>query len=185
MNYGGIIFEDVANGLGIRTSLFVSGCRNNCPGCFNKEAQDFNFGMEFTQEVINKILNSIDDEYHAGITILGGEPLEAENLKDVKYFIESFRHKFGDTKNIWLYTGYIFEDIIKASEKSIRKQIAMLVDVIVDGPFILEKKTTTLPFRGSSNQRIIDSKASIKAGEVIIYNSIQGADFDGDSSKLK
>ena len=159
MNYSGIIKDDIANGIGIRTSLFVSGCRNNCPGCFNKEAQDFNYGKHFTQSVIDEIIDSVKEDYYDGISILGGEPLEPENLKPVLELIKQFRNKYGDSKTIWLYTGYKYEDIVQ-SQRSIRFDIISQVDVLVDGPFIESLKDLNLKFRGSSNQNVIDIKSS-------------------------
>lgn len=160
MKYSGIIKNDVANGPGIRTSLFVSGCRNKCPGCFNVDQQDFNYGQEFTIEVEDSIIESVSDIYHNGITILGGDPLEPENASVVLDFVYRFREVYEDRKTIWLYTGYIFEDIIKNNDA--RSELLNQVDVIVDGPFILDKKDITLRFKGSSNQRIIDMKSSIR-----------------------
>lgn len=155
MNYGGIIRDDIANGPGIRTSLFVSGCRNNCPGCFNKDAQDFTYGFPFTDKTEDYILDTIS-KYHAGMTILGGDPMEPENAEALLPLVDKFRKKYGATKSIWLYTGYIFEDIYKLDESDPRKKLLSEVDVIVDGPFIESQRDITLKFRGSSNQRIIN-----------------------------
>ena len=154
MNYAGIIKDDIANGTGIRTSLFVSGCRNNCPGCFNKGAQDFSYGYEFTEEVANDILDSISD-YHDGITLLGGDPLEPENAEVLLPFIEEYRDRFNYRKSIWLFTGYTLEYILALDDNDPRKKLVLLVDILVDGPFIESLKDITLKFRGSSNQRII------------------------------
>ena len=167
MNYAGILKDDVANGRGIGVCLFVSGCRNNCEGCFNKEQQDFNYGKEFTPEVEDCILELLDREYIKRFSILGGEPLEGENVKSVYEFAKKVKEKYPN-KIIWLYTGFIYEDLLKAEDDSYRKKILDVVDVIVDGPFIISKKDISLKFRGSSNQRVIDVKASKET--VQLYN---------------
>lgn len=170
MNYANIKYNDISNGEGIRTSLFVSGCNFNCPGCFNKEAQDFNYGEFFTDEIMNNILDSIDDEFHSGITILGGEPLDEQNASKLIRLCSKFRERFGYTKSIWVYTGYTFETI--RSDNLLHNnanQILSYIDVLVDGRFIESQKDITLVFKGSRNQRIIDVKKSIKEGEVINY----------------
>lgn len=156
MNYANIKYNDIANGYGVRTSLFVSGCRNNCPECFNKDAQNFKYGEIFTDEIANKIIESVKPIYYKGISILGGEPMELENAQELTKFVKKFREVYKDSKDIWLFTGYIYEDIL--SYKDSRTELAEMVDIIVDGPFILEKKNIMLQFRGSSNQRIIDAK---------------------------
>lgn len=159
MNYANIKYNDIANGYGVRTSLFVSGCRNNCPGCFNKDAQNFKYGELFTEEVANKIIESVKDDQYKGITILGGEPMEPENASELIKFVNKFREVYGNKKNIWLFTGYIYEDLMKYRDS--RTELAKAVDIIVDGPFIESKKSIVLQFRGSSNQRIIDAKNQI------------------------
>lgn len=159
MNYSGIITDDIANGIGIRTSLFVSGCRNNCPGCFNKEQQNFNYGELFTEDTIKYIIDSVNDNYHDGITILGGDPMEPENATEVLKLVNIFRDKFGYSKNIWIYTGYLFENIDKFNDD--RRKLMYSADILVDGPFIQYLKDIRLKFRGSSNQRIINIKATI------------------------
>lgn len=155
MNYGGIIKDDIANGPGIRTSLFVSGCRNNCQGCFNKAAQDFTYGYIFDENVEDMIIDSVNDEYHSGITLLGGDPMEPENAEALLSLVNKFRAQYGYTKTIWLYTGYIYENLYELSIEDPRKKLLEYIDVIVDGPFIESLKDITLKFRGSSNQRII------------------------------
>lgn len=161
MNYAGIITDDIANGTGIRTSLFVSGCRNNCPGCFNKEQQNFSYGELFTEKIEDEIINSISD-YHAGITLLGGDPLEPENAEGLMSLVKKFRERFSDTKTIWIYTGYTYEDIL-ALDQDKRKELLLMCDTLVDGRYIDELHDITLKFKGSSNQRIIN----IHTGEVI------------------
>ena len=168
MKYSGIIYDDISNGVGIRTSLFVSGCRNNCKGCFNKEQQNFEFGMPFTKEVEEKILESVKDEYYAGISILGGEPMEPENAKALTNFIIDFKNRY-PKKNIWMYTGYTYEFLSSLDNSDPRKNNLMLVDVLVDGRFEEALKDVSLYYRGSSNQRIIDVKASIANHQIINY----------------
>lgn len=162
MNYAGIITDDIANGTGIRTSLFVSGCRNNCPGCFNKEQQNFSYGELFTEKIEDEIISSISD-YHAGITLLGGDPLEPENAEGLMSLVKKFRERFSDTKTIWIYTGYTYEDILALDSQDYRKQLLLMCDTLVDGRYIDELHDITLKFKGSSNQRIIN----VHTGEVI------------------
>ncbi len=162
MNYAGIITDDIANGTGIRTSLFVSGCRNNCPGCFNKEQQNFSYGELFTEKIEDEIISSISD-YHAGITLLGGDPLEPENAEGLMSLVKKFRERFSDTKTIWIYTGYTYEDVLDLDSQDKRKELLLMCDTLVDGRYIDELHDITLKFKGSSNQRIIN----IHTGEVI------------------
>lgn len=159
MNYANIKYNDIANGYGVRTTLFVSGCRNNCPNCFNKDAQNFNYGKEFTEDIAKKIIDSVKEPQYKGISILGGEPMEPENAKELVKFVKDFRSVYKDTKTIWLYTGYIYENILNYNDA--RSELAELVDIIVDGPFVESKKSIILQFRGSSNQRIIDAKNKV------------------------
>lgn len=153
MHYSNIKYYSTTNGTGVRTSVFVSGCRLHCKGCFNKEAWDFNYGKEFTKETIDKILDSIEPEYCAGLTILGGEPLDPNNLDGVHELIDEFKKRFGSNKEktIWLYTGYNYDTLSQE-----QNDVARRCDVIVDGPFIAELYDKDLQFRGSSNQRIIN-----------------------------
>ena len=156
MHYAKIKYFDVANGPGIRTSLFVSGCSNHCKGCFNPETWDPNYGNEFTDEEIEKIIESVDDNI-AGISILGGDPLEIYNLIMVKKLITEFRKKFNFEKDIWLWSGYTIENIINDRNKW---DVVKDVDVLVEGPYVEKKRNLNLKFRGSSNQQIIDIQAS-------------------------
>jgi anaerobic ribonucleoside-triphosphate reductase activating protein len=172
MNFAGIIKDDVANGIGVRTSIFVSGCNIHCPGCQNKYIQAFSYGREFTDDDLKILLDSISDDYHAGITILGGEPLDENNIEGVYNIINEFRKRYGDTKTIWLYTGYIYE-FLKDVESIEDKYIDLVfnnIDVLIDGPFIQDKRDITLKFRGSSNQRIIDMKKTIETGDIILMD---------------
>lgn len=157
MHYAKIKRFDIANGVGIRTSVFVSGCSNKCKGCFNQELWDKNYGQEFTDETIKEILDSIDKPYIDGLSILGGDPLEYYNLEMVDKLIVEFRKRFGFNKSIWMWTGYLLEDIINDGR---RWEVVRKLDYLVDGPFIQKKKNLKLKYRGSENQRIIDMQNS-------------------------
>ena len=150
MNYGAIKKIDVANGPGVRVSLFVSGCRNHCRGCFNPETWDFNYGQPFTRKTEDEILKALSPEWIQGLSILGGEPLEPENRERLLPFVKRVRATLPE-KDIWLYTGYVYESIQD-------EEIMKYVDVVVDGPFVEKEKDPRLAFRGSRNQRIIHLK---------------------------
>ena len=157
MHYAKIKRFDIANGVGIRTSVFVSGCSNKCKGCFNQELWDKDYGQEFTDETIKEILDSIDKPYIDGLSILGGDPLEYYNLEMVNKLIVEFRKRFGFNKSIWMWTGYLLEDIMNDDK---RWEVVRKLDYLVDGPFIQRKKNLKLKYRGSENQRIIDIQNS-------------------------
>ena len=157
MHYAKIKRFDIANGVGIRTSVFVSGCSNKCKGCFNQELWDKDYGQEFTDETIKEILDSIDKPYIDGLSILGGDPLEYYNLEMVDKLIIEFRKRFGFNKSIWMWTGYLLENIINDDR---RWEVVRKLDYLVDGPFIQKKKNLKLKYRGSENQRIIDMQNS-------------------------
>ncbi len=172
MNYGEIKKNDIANGEGVRTSLFVSGCRHHCKNCFNQSTWDFSFGELFTKKTVEDILFSCEPDWVNGLSLLGGEPFEPENQKVLLPFLIMFKERFPN-KDIWCYSGFTFEEII-GKEKSrahtdISKEILGLIDILVDGRFVEEKKDISLVFRGSSNQRIIDVKKSLKEKEIILY----------------
>lgn len=169
MNYGEIKYCDIANGPGVRTSLFVSGCTHHCKNCFNPQTWDFNYGKEFTEKEIQEILDSLEPDYISGITILGGEPLEPQNQKGVLELLKKVRQVYPE-KNVWIYSGYLFDkEIVGKMIDTISetREILELTDVIVDGRFVEELKSLSLVFRGSSNQRIIDVKASLEKGEIV------------------
>ena len=168
MNYAKIKYLDIADGTGLRTSLYVSGCTNNCPGCFNKEAQDFNYGNEFTRDIEDQIIKSVDLKYVDGITLLGGDPLEYKNAEALYGFICRFRNIYHNTKSIWLYSGYTYDFIMNLNDDDPRKLLLNLCDVMVDGLFVEKLKDITLKFRGSSNQRIIDINKST-LGNVVLH----------------
>lgn len=159
MNYSEIKTCDIANGPGVRTSLFVSGCTHRCKGCFNAETWDFSYGHPFTEETIDYILDECDERHIKGLSLLGGEPFEPSNQKALLPLLQRFKERFPE-KNIWCFTGYTLEsDILSEDGKAHCEdtdEILDLLDVLVDGEFIQEQKDITLRFRGSRNQRIID-----------------------------
>lgn len=159
MNVANIKYYDIANGDGIRTSLFVSGCKNRCKGCFNECAWSFDYGELYTEEIQNKILTSIESPMIKGLSILGGDPMELENQPDVLNLILAFRQKFGHTHDIWLWSGYLYDKDLCVSGRryidNITNKILDNIDVLIDGPFIEAKKNLMLPYRGSENQRVI------------------------------
>lgn len=167
MKYANIKYCDIANGPGVRTSLFVSGCNHRCPGCFNEIAWDFNYGKEFTEDTIKNIIDSLKDGFVKGLTLLGGEPLDPKNQRCVLELIKEVRNVYNNTKSIWCYTGYLYEDLLGKTEYI--NEILNNIDVLVDGPFILDKKKITLVFTGSSNQRIIDMKETLKNDKIILW----------------
>lgn len=150
MNYGRIKKNDIANGPGVRVSLFVSGCRNHCPGCFNPETWDFNYGEPFTKKTEKEIIKALRPSWIQGLSILGGDPMEPENQRTLLPLLKRIKVMLSD-KDVWLYTGYTYEQIRDA-------EILKWIDVLVDGPFIEAEKDITLTFRGSRNQRIIPLK---------------------------
>ncbi len=158
MNYGEIKKIDVANGLGVRVSLFVSGCRNKCPGCFNQATWNFNYGNEFTESTENEIIEALKPDFIQGLTVLGGEPFEEENQRVLTPFLQKVRSIYPQ-KTIWCYSGYVYDVDLKPADGRKHYEVtdAMLncIDVLVDGPFIQEQKDLTLDFRGSTNQRIL------------------------------
>ena len=152
MRIANIKYFSTVNGEGIRTAVFVSGCSIHCPGCFNSEIWSFAYGKEFNSELEKKILDSIDNEYCSGLSILGGEPMDMLNQEGVYNLLVSFKSKFGNTKNVWLWTGYTLDNIPKTDYT---EEILKLVDYIVEGPFKKELVEVDLPYRGSTNQRIL------------------------------
>ena len=167
MNIAEIIKNDVANGPGIRLSIFVSGCTHNCEGCFNKEAQDFQYGRPYDENIQNEILKELSKSQYSGVSLLGGEPMHPDNQKTVLSIIQTIKNKQPD-KTIWLYSGYLYEDLKKQPTAN---QILSNIDVLVDGPFILSQKKLGLAYRGSSNQRLIDMKATNAKNEVILWQT--------------
>lgn len=158
MFYGKIKKIDIANGEGVRVTLFVSGCRNCCKGCFQPETWDFCYGSKFTKETEEEIFTALQNDFISGLTVLGGEPFEEENQKDLLPFLAKVKEKFPN-KNIWCYTGYTLEtDLLCPTGKKhteFTEKMLSYIDILVDGPFIEEQKDITLQFRGSKNQRIL------------------------------
>lgn len=163
MNYGAIKKIDIANGLGVRVSLFVSGCRNHCVGCFQPQTWDFEYGQPFTKEVEEEILEALRPSWIQGLSILGGEPMEPENQEILLPFLRRVKRECVN-KDVWLYSGYVYEQI-KDSE------LLRYVDIFVDGPFIEALKNPSLAFRGSSNQRILNVPESLRAGHAVLENT--------------
>lgn len=170
MNYCQIIKADCANGIGVRLSLFVSGCTNCCPGCFQKETWDFNYGFKYTEQVEEELINELKKEYYTGLTILGGEPFEISNQQGIVSLIKRVKNEL--SKTIWIYTGFNFEDLLLGGKRHIdvTNEILKNIDVIVDGKFIEDLKDISLKFKGSSNQRIIDVKKSLVSNEVVLLD---------------
>ena len=176
MNYATIKNCAIANGPGVRVSLFVSGCTHRCPGCFNEEAWDFNYGNPFTQETIDKILAMLKPSHVKGLTLLGGEPFEPQNQPEVVNLLRQVKAAYPE-KSIWAFSGYLFDKDILAGRLGpweITKEFLSYLDVLVDGPFVLAKKNLSLRFRGSENQRLIDVPASLASGEVVLWEDWQG-----------
>lgn len=160
MNYGTIKNYDIANGPGVRVSLFVSGCRHHCKGCFNPETWDFQYGQPFTEETKSQILKELEPNYIQGFTLLGGEPFEPENQKELVHLLREIRETYPE-KDIWCYTGYRYDvDLAKGGKVygDDTEEMLSYIDVLVDGEFKLEEKDITLQFRGSRNQRILKLK---------------------------
>ncbi len=169
MNYSAIKYCDIANGTGIRTVLFVSGCRNHCEGCFQPETWSFAYGRPFTGAEQAEILRSLEPDYIRGLTLLGGDPFEPENQAGLFPFIREVKGRF-PKKDIWAYTGYVLErDFVPGGQchTDITREFLEQIDVLVDGPFLLEQKDISLKFKGSANQRIIDCMHYCKTGEIL------------------
>lgn len=176
MNYAEIKNCDIANGPGVRISLFVSGCTHHCPGCFNQVAWDFDYGQPFTQQTIDQILEMLKPGYIKGLTLLGGEPFEPENQGAIVELLRQIKEKYPE-KSIWAFSGYLFDrDILsgRLGNWEITKEYLSYLDVLVDGPFVEAKKNLSLRFRGSENQRIIDVPASLAANRIVLWQDWQG-----------
>ncbi len=167
MNYCGIKKVDIANGPGVRISLFVSGCRNHCPGCFQPETWDFDYGDPFTRTTEDEIMEALRPSWIQGLSILGGDPMEPENQEALFPFLRRVREELPE-KDVWLYTGYRLESVSNSP-------LLTLLDVVVDGPFVETEKDISLAFRGSRNQRIINVPASLEAGGCILWKQTDAA----------
>ena len=169
MNYADIKEIDIQDGDGIRVSIYVSGCHFHCKECHNPEAWDFNYGKEFTQKEIDYIIEKMDNDYISGLSILGGEPLEPINQQGLLPLVKKVKEKFPN-KNIWLYTGYLFDKDILSDmyiKNDYTRNLVDNLDIIIDGQFVIEKKILDLKARGSYNQRKIDVQASLKEGKIV------------------
>ena len=171
MNYAAIKKVDIANGTGVRVSLFVSGCTHRCEGCFNAEAWDFDYGKLFTEETVAEIMTALKPSHIAGLTLLGGEPLEPCNQRELIKLLREFKAQYPQ-KNIWCFSGYTFEtDILAKDGKAhceVTDELVSMLDILVDGRFELDKKNLLLKFRGSENQRIIEVPESLRCGETVL-----------------
>ena len=176
MNYAAIKNCDIANGPGVRVSLFVSGCTHRCPGCFNEVAWDFAYGEPFTEDTVETILTMLRPDYIRGLTLLGGEPFEPQNQGPVLELLRRIKGEMPQ-KSIWAFSGYLFDKDILAGrlgDWEVTREYLGYLDVLVDGPFVEAKKNLSLRFRGSENQRLIDVPASLASGEVILWQDWQG-----------
>ncbi len=173
MNYATIKKCDIANGEGVRVSLFVSGCTHHCKNCFNEVAWDFSYGEPFTAATEEEIFAELEHGYVNGLSLLGGEPFEPQNQRALLPFVKRVREKF-PKKNIWCYTGFVFDEktgLLKELAKNTECTAELIrnLDVLVDGPFVDELKDISLVFRGSSNQRVIDVQKTLQSGEIVLY----------------
>ena len=160
MRYNKIRKMDISNGPGVRVSIFMQGCNFNCKNCFNPETHDFNGGKEFTDETINRVLELCENKNVEGLSILGGEPMNPQNIEGTTKLAKAFKEKFPQ-KNVWAWSGYTFDNYLKD------KEIAKYLDVVVDGQFVEKEKDPTLEWKGSSNQRVINVQESLKEGKII------------------
>ena len=172
MNYGAIKKRDIANGTGVRVSLFVSGCTHHCPGCFNEATWDFSYGEPYTEATEAEILEALAPDYISGLSLLGGEPMEPQNQRVLLPLLRKMKAAF-PTKTVWIYSGYTLEQLQSESRGrcEVTDEILALTDILVDGRFVEAKKDIRLRFRGSSNQRLIDLKKTREAGEIVLWDS--------------
>ena len=171
MHVGEVMTADVANGEGMRVSVFVSGCRNHCKGCFQPQTWDFNYGREYTPEIEQFIIDELSKSYYDGITILGGDPMEPENQEPVLRLLRRIKKELPD-KNVWVYTGYVFDrDLVPGGKRfvdGVTRELLESIDILIDGRFVEELKNLMLNFRGSGNQRIIKMKETLETGKVVL-----------------
>lgn len=169
MNYANIKSFSIENGTGVRVSLFVSGCRHRCKGCFNEETWDFHYGQPFTEETEDEIIETMRPDYMAGLTLLGGDPAEPENQEALLPLLRRVKKELPG-KTVWTYTGYLYEDFLPGGKAycEATEEYLSLCDIMVDGPFIIEKKNIRLKYRGSENQRVIDLAKTKEQKKIII-----------------
>ena len=174
MNYATIKNCDIANGPGVRISLFVSGCTHHCKGCFNEVAWDFDYGEPFTQQTIRTILDMMKPGYIKGLTLLGGEPFEPQNQGPIVELLRQVKKAYPQ-KSIWAFSGYLYEKISSHTlgDWAVTQEFLSYLDVLVDGPFVEEKKNLALRFRGSENQRLIDMPATLASGKIVLWEDWQ------------
>lgn len=172
MNYATIKNCDIANGPGVRVSLFVSGCTHRCPGCFNEVTWDFGYGQPFTQETMDEVIRLLRPSYIRGLTLLGGEPFEPQNQGAVVELLRRIKAELPE-KSIWAFSGYLFDKDICSGRLGDTSEYLSYLDVLVDGPFVEAKKNLSLRFRGSENQRIIDVKKSLASGKIVLWDDNQ------------
>ena len=171
MHYGNIKECDIADGPGVRVSLFVSGCRHHCKGCFNPETWDFEYGELYTEETQEKILKLLAPGYIKGFTLLGGEPFEPENQRELVKLLKRIKEEYPG-KDVWCYSGYLYDaDLAEGSSvyTEVTEEMLSYIDVLVDGEFVEELKDNNLPWKGSSNQRVIDVQMTLSLGKVVLY----------------
>ena len=171
MNYGEIKKCDIANGEGVRTSLFVSGCTHHCKGCFNPDTWSFDFGRPYTADTEQEIIDSLKPDYIDGLSLLGGEPFEPANQRELVKLLRRVKTEL-PSKNVWCYTGYLFDAELLSPSRArceYTDEMLSMIDILVDGEFVEEKKNISLAFKGSENQRIIDVQKSLTSGEVVLY----------------
>lgn len=176
MYYGAIKKNDIANGPGVRVTLFVSGCTHHCDGCFQPETWNFTYGQLFTAETEKELLEALEPEYVQGLTLLGGEPMEPENQRVLASFLNKVKAQYPE-KNIWCFSGYLYEELSGQSKGTgrarceVTDEMLSMIDVLVDGEFELETRNLMLKFRGSENQRLIDLNKTREQGEVVLWGS--------------
>lgn len=174
MNYGEIKNCDIADGQGVRVTLFVSGCTNHCEGCFQPQTWDFDYGKPFTKDTEEELINMLAPSYINGLTLLGGEPMEPENQRALLPFVRRVRETYPD-KTVWCYSGFTLEELLRDGSHprcEVTDELLSLIDVLVDGRFILAEKDISLRFRGSRNQRVLDLPATLKSGKAVYWDGI-------------
>lgn len=173
MNYSGLIKADMANGIGVRVTLFVSGCELRCPECHSEKLWDYENGLPFDENAKNELFDAVDHPWISGITLSGGHPLAERNLADTYHLIMEFRNRFPD-KNVWLYTGLTLDkDMFAVGNESLMSKTLRACDVVVDGSYMKELRDTTIAFRGSTNQRLIDVKRTVASGSIMEVRRIE------------
>lgn len=174
MNYATIKKRDIANGVGVRVSLFVSGCTHHCKNCFNKETWDFSYGEKFTEDTEQLILDYLAPDFVNGLSLLGGEPFEVQNQEALTKLLRKVKASYPQ-KDVWCYTGYLFDEHLLKDSRArgeFTDEMLSYIDVLVDGPYIEEQKDISLQFRGSSNQRVIDVKRSLSKNEIVLWDKL-------------